>query len=279
MGDAVHRHPPSNGLGPTRRSRTPTTSRGSSRWWSRGTHRRVCSDSYSVERAPIGKQIVDRANKSIGEFGPILGALGLLDSTDPAVMKANMEARKEDSAESKDRRRKLREAIAYKVYEFDAHGVEIESVLYLRRGRRGCRRRAPRRRGSGARLPAVVVSGDALPARVAENDRRRSRTRRRRARAVHAPDRHRRVRVARGRRGDRGRGFPIRSSTSSERGLRVRFGDWARASEIEDDWLLLVRRTSSSRGGRKGACRRLQCRPTGPGGYYRHRPDRARRRV
>ena len=48
-------------------------------------------DTYTAERAPIGKQIVDRANKSIGEFGPIFEALGLLDSTDPAVMKANMD--------------------------------------------------------------------------------------------------------------------------------------------------------------------------------------------
>ena len=70
-------------------------------------------DSYAVERAPIGKQIVDRANKSIGEFGPIFDALGLLDSTDPAEMKANMEARKDDSAGGEGAgARKLREAIA-----------------------------------------------------------------------------------------------------------------------------------------------------------------------
>ena len=41
-------------------------------------------DSYQAERAPIGKQIVDRANKSIEEFGPIFQALGLLDTKDPA---------------------------------------------------------------------------------------------------------------------------------------------------------------------------------------------------
>jgi 2,4-dichlorophenol 6-monooxygenase len=33
-------------------------------------------DSYSQERAPVAKQIVTRANQSIGEFGPIFEALG-----------------------------------------------------------------------------------------------------------------------------------------------------------------------------------------------------------
>ena len=70
---------------------------GSSPWCSRGRPAPRLLDTYSAERAPIGKQIVERANKSIGEFGPIFGALGLLDSTDPDVMKANMEARKEDT--------------------------------------------------------------------------------------------------------------------------------------------------------------------------------------
>ena len=47
-------------------------------------------DSYSAERAPIAKQIVTRANQSIGEFGPIFEALGLLSTNDPEQMKANM---------------------------------------------------------------------------------------------------------------------------------------------------------------------------------------------
>ena len=82
-------------------------------------------DTYTPERAPIGKQVVDRANQSIAEFGPIFDALGLLGSTDPAVMTANMETRKADTAKAQQRRRKLREAIAFKVYEFDAHGVDM----------------------------------------------------------------------------------------------------------------------------------------------------------
>ena len=125
MGDAVHRHPPSNGLG----SNTSIQDSFNLAWKLAAVLKGYASPkllaSYDAERAPIGKQIVDRANKSISEFGPIFGALGLLESTDPEVMNANMSARKADTPEAQERRKKLREAIAFKVYEFDAHGVEM----------------------------------------------------------------------------------------------------------------------------------------------------------
>ena len=125
MGDAVHRHPPSNGLG----SNTSIQDAYNLAWKLAAVVRGEASpgllNSYQDERAPIGKAIVNRANKSISEFGPIFGALGLLESTDPEVMNANMQARKEDTPEGQERRKKLREAIAYKVYEFDAHGFEM----------------------------------------------------------------------------------------------------------------------------------------------------------
>src|SRR5690606_1658649 len=75
--------------------------------------------------SPIGKQIVDRANKSISETAPIFKSLGLLDTTDPDVMLANMQSRKENTEEGRERRKALRDAIAFKRYEFDAHGVEM----------------------------------------------------------------------------------------------------------------------------------------------------------
>jgi len=125
MGDACHRHPPSNGLG----SNTSIQDAYNLAWKMalvlKGKATPRLLDSYNAERAPIGKQVVDRANKSISEFGPIFEALGLLSSTDPTQMKANMESRKEATPLGSERRRKLREAIAYKVYEFDAHGVEM----------------------------------------------------------------------------------------------------------------------------------------------------------
>ena len=125
MGDACHRHPPSNGLG----SNTSIQDAYNLAWKLalvlRGAAAPKLLRSYDAERAPVGKQVVDRANKSIAEFGPIFEALGLLSTTDPEAMKANMESRKQATPLGAERRAKLREAIAYKVYEFDAHGVEM----------------------------------------------------------------------------------------------------------------------------------------------------------
>ena len=82
-------------------------------------------DTYSMERSPIAKQIVTRANQSIAEFGPIFEALGLTDTQDPVKMKKNMDERKQNSPKAEKQRQALREAIAFKKYEFDAHGVEM----------------------------------------------------------------------------------------------------------------------------------------------------------
>jgi 2,4-dichlorophenol 6-monooxygenase len=125
MGDACHRHPPSNGLG----SNTSIQDAYNLAWKLalvlEGKAAPSLLDTYDAERAPIGKQIVLRANKSIEEFGPIFEALGLLDTSDPEVMKAHMEARKESTPEAAEQRAKLQAAIELKNYEFNAHGVEM----------------------------------------------------------------------------------------------------------------------------------------------------------
>jgi 2,4-dichlorophenol 6-monooxygenase len=125
MGDAIHRHPPSNGLG----SNTSIQDGFNLAWKLahvvRGKAGPKLLDSYSQERAPVARQIVTRANKSIEEFGPIFKALGLLDSIDPVKMQSNMDARCDDTPAAEAQRAKIRETIASKVYEFDAHGVEM----------------------------------------------------------------------------------------------------------------------------------------------------------
>jgi 2,4-dichlorophenol 6-monooxygenase len=125
MGDAVHRHPPSNGLG----SNTSAQDAYNLCWKLalvlRGQAGPGLLDSYDPERSPIGKQIVLRANKSIEEFGPIFEALGITDTSDPDVMNERMRARADDSAEGAARREKLKAALELKDYEFNAHGVEM----------------------------------------------------------------------------------------------------------------------------------------------------------
>ncbi|MFK7752119.1 MAG: FAD-dependent monooxygenase [Sedimentitalea sp.] len=125
MGDAAHRHPPSNGLG----SNTSIQDAFNLSWKLaavlKGQAGAALLDSYSVERAPIAKQIVTRANQSIGEFGPIFEALGMTGGTDYEVIKANMDARCDPSAQAEAQREALNAAIAFKKYEFDAHGIEM----------------------------------------------------------------------------------------------------------------------------------------------------------
>ncbi|MBX3576720.1 MAG: FAD-dependent monooxygenase [Rhizobiaceae bacterium] len=125
MGDATHRHPPSNGLGSNTSIQDAFNLAWKLAYVLKGKAGEKLLDSFQVERAPIAKQIVTRANKSIEEFGPIFKALGLLDSIDPVKMQQNMDARCDDTPAAEEQRRKIRETIAFKVYEFDAHGIEM----------------------------------------------------------------------------------------------------------------------------------------------------------
>ncbi|WP_370117727.1 FAD-dependent oxidoreductase [Streptacidiphilus sp. MAP12-33] len=125
MGDAVHRHPPSNGLG----SNTSIQDAYNLAWKMamviKGQASDRLLDTYDRERAPIGKQIVERANKSIEEFGGVFSALGLDANLDAAQMRANMAVLKEASAAGAEKRKMLREAIELKSYEFATQGVEL----------------------------------------------------------------------------------------------------------------------------------------------------------
>lgn len=125
MGDATHRHPPSNGLG----SNTSIQDAYNLAWKLacviKGQAGAGLLESYSEERAPVAKQIVTRANQSISEFGPIFEGLGMTESTDPKIMQANMDKRCDSTPSAEKQRAAIQEAIAFKKYEFDAHGVEM----------------------------------------------------------------------------------------------------------------------------------------------------------
>ncbi len=125
MGDAAHRHPPSNGLG----SNTSIQDAFNLSWKLAAVLKGHASpkllESFSEERAPIAKQIVTRANQSIGEFGPIFQALGMDGGIDHAKIQRNMDARCDTGEVAAAQREALRNAIAFKKYEFDCHGVEM----------------------------------------------------------------------------------------------------------------------------------------------------------
>ena len=109
IGDAAHRHPPSNGLG----SNMSIQDAFNLAWKLAAVLKRQATpallNSYSAECAPIAKQIVTRANKSIPEFGPIFEALGMDGSFDHARIEANMAARCDASDAAEVQRDALRQ--------------------------------------------------------------------------------------------------------------------------------------------------------------------------
>lgn len=125
VGDAVHRHPPSNGLG----SNTSVQDSYNLAWKLaavlRGQAGPGLLDTYSAERAPIARQVVTRANKSSREFGGFFDALGVTAATSEAEMLDAIEERKRDTPAGVARRDALRAAMELKHYEFNAHGVEL----------------------------------------------------------------------------------------------------------------------------------------------------------
>ncbi|KWR70056.1 phenol 2-monooxygenase [Arthrobacter sp. W1] len=124
-GDAIHKHPPSNGLG----SNTSIQDSYNLAWKIaavlRGQAGEELLETYSAERAPVAKQIVTRANKSGREFTELFNALGLEPGQSEQQMLAAIESRKDSTAEGAAKRAAVRKAMELKNYEFNAHGVEL----------------------------------------------------------------------------------------------------------------------------------------------------------
>lgn len=124
VGDAIHRHPPSNGLG----SNTSVQDSYNLAWKIaavlRGQAAPSLLDSYTAERAPVAEQIVTRANKSAREFSDMFTALGVV-GLEGDEMAAAIAERKADSPAGEAKRAALVKAMNTKNYEFNAHGVEL----------------------------------------------------------------------------------------------------------------------------------------------------------
>ncbi len=119
MGDAVHRHPPTNGLG----SNTCVQDAFNLAWKLafvlQGKADRSLLDSYGAERQPVGKQIVARANKSMMQNNKVWDLVGAGTRHELAP--------EEHAAvfDTKDGRATLRGEIDAMRYEYHAHGVEM----------------------------------------------------------------------------------------------------------------------------------------------------------
>jgi len=125
MGDAIHRHPPTNGLG----SNTCIQD-GFNLCWKlalvlKGQAAPGLLETYNTERWPEGDKIVTRANDSLELFEPIMKSLGLLDTQDPEQMRKNMASLKESTPEGAQRRAEFIEAMDNTNIIYNGHGVEL----------------------------------------------------------------------------------------------------------------------------------------------------------
>ncbi len=122
-GDAVHRHPPSSGLGSNTCMQDAFNLAWKLAFVLRGHAGTGLLDSYSLERAPVGAQIVARANQSRLDYGPLNQCLREPGAADPVA--AGLARLASPDAEGVARRAALAEALRLKNYEFNAQGVEL----------------------------------------------------------------------------------------------------------------------------------------------------------
>jgi 2,4-dichlorophenol 6-monooxygenase len=124
-GDAVHRHPPSNGLG----SNTSIQDSYNLAWKLaavlNGQASPALLETYSAERAPVAERIVKRANKSSREFVDLFVALGVTAAETEQEMVDQIEERKANTPAGAAKRAALVKAMELKHYEFNAHGVDL----------------------------------------------------------------------------------------------------------------------------------------------------------
>jgi 2,4-dichlorophenol 6-monooxygenase len=121
-GDAVHRHPPSSGLGSNTSIQDAFNLAWKVAYTVRGYAGEGLLESYTPERAPVGEQVVARANQSRKDYAGLREWFAA-DSDDP--VRDGLAKLKEPTPDGVALRERLYEALELKNTEFNAHGVEL----------------------------------------------------------------------------------------------------------------------------------------------------------
>ncbi|UGV26790.1 2,4-dichlorophenol 6-monooxygenase [Rhodopseudomonas boonkerdii] len=122
-GDAVHRHPPSSGLG-----MNTCVQDGHNLAWKlayviKGYAGPALLESYSAERAPVGEQIVKRANQSRMDYAPLNACFRVPEAANPVA--AGIARFQDPGPEGVAARRAVQDALDLKQTEFNAQGTEM----------------------------------------------------------------------------------------------------------------------------------------------------------
>jgi len=124
-GDAVHRHPPANGLGINTSVQDAYNLAWKLALVLKGQAGPGLLDSYCAERQPVGRQVVDRAMESVRNMLPISNALGFKPGQSEAEGWNSLHELSADSPLGRERRAALEKAIQLQHYQFSCHGVEL----------------------------------------------------------------------------------------------------------------------------------------------------------
>ncbi len=119
MGDAVHRHPPTNGLGSNTCVQDAFNLAWKLAYVLKGWAAPSLLDTYNEERQPVGRQIVARANQSMGQNHQIWDLLGA------GMVSAPADGDHLEVFDTPQGRAALRAAVNQSHYEYHAHGVEM----------------------------------------------------------------------------------------------------------------------------------------------------------
>lgn len=126
VGDAAHRHPPANGLGTNTSIQDSFNLAWKLAYVLRGQAGPALLDSYHAERQPVGRQVVDRAMRSVQDMLPISQALGFTHGQSAADGWASLDELFGATAVGEQRRQRLRAAVQLQNYQFNCHGVELD---------------------------------------------------------------------------------------------------------------------------------------------------------
>ncbi|KAJ9657857.1 hypothetical protein H2198_004053 [Neophaeococcomyces mojaviensis] len=124
LGDAVHRHPPFNGLGSNTCIQDAYNLAWKVAYTLRGTANPRILTSYSIERQPVGLGVITRANQGFRDHLAVWQALGITEPDLESATKAFEELSAITPAGAK-RRRAFRKAIEGTEKEFHAVGQEM----------------------------------------------------------------------------------------------------------------------------------------------------------
>ncbi|KAH8882415.1 hypothetical protein GQ53DRAFT_847613 [Thozetella sp. PMI_491] len=129
LGDAVHRHPPFNGLGSNTCIQDAFNLAWKISYVMSGQASPKILDTFSVERQPVGVDVITRANQGLRDHSGWMAAIGMLEP-DIEKRRAIFAEFDEESERGRQRRQEFQKGIEQTATEFHGLGVEMNQRYF-----------------------------------------------------------------------------------------------------------------------------------------------------